>query len=57
MSKPEQVGVAQPNDMEQPEQTKQQRPGGKQKSKPKDDEELPGADGQLSAGANEDTYD
>lgn len=27
------------------------------KARPKDDEEFPGAEGPLSAGANEDTYD
>lgn len=59
MPKLEQAGVGQPNDIDQPKQTQQQTSGQKTqaKPKPKDDKDLPGAEGPLSAGANEDTYD
>ncbi|MDB5615583.1 MAG: hypothetical protein JWQ22_3236 [Devosia sp.] len=60
MPKLEQAGVAQPNEIEQAENSVQQQPSEKPdqtKPKPKDDEDLPGADGPSSAGANEDTYD
>jgi hypothetical protein len=60
MSKFKQTGVAQPNEIEQPETSEPQQSGGKTAQtnpKPKDDQDLPGAEGPSSAGANEDTYD
>lgn len=58
MTKLQQTGPAQPDHVERPEQDRHPaRPKDQQRSKPKDDDDLPGAEGPLSAGANEDTYD
>ncbi|MBJ3783568.1 hypothetical protein [Devosia sediminis] len=58
MDKHQKTGPAQPDDIEQPEEDRsparvrdRQREGGQK------GEDQPGADGQRSAGASEDTYD
>ena len=56
MTKLKQTGPAQPNEVERPENDRTPAKD-QQRSRPKDDDDLPGADGPLSAGANEDTYD
>ena len=55
-SKFEQKGPAQPKGPERQEQPSTGSQDKSAKSQPKDDD-MPGADGPLSAGANEDTYD
>lgn len=59
MNKSQPTGPAQPNQVDQAETDRKQasaQPKQQQQQKPKDDD-MPGADGFRSAGANEDTYD
>lgn len=59
MTEQKRTGPAQPDKVERPEDTNRQAGTGKplERQRSKDDDDLPGADGFRSAGANEDTYD
>ena len=58
MTKLQKAGPAQPDAVERPKNDRTPaKAKDQQRSRPKDDDDLPGADGPLSAGANEDTYD
>lgn len=58
MTKVQQTGKAQPDQVgRQDTDRSPARIKDKLRTKPKGDEDIPGAEGALSAGANEDTYD
>lgn len=58
MSMAKNTGPAQPNQVERPEADgKAKQPKGSQQDRKGKSDDMPGADGERSAGANEDTYD